>query len=600
MKAQFIAGLQRLEDGAVGLLALDDRGSLRTASEPWTGLEALALVSSRPLGTLYAQTSATTAAAYAAGSALVVSAPGDADWISGATLPGGAFGGPGWTNDFPSPFSVNAWSVYNATQGLPVDRTAPDGTLTAIKIIDASSLGTAYYISASGFRSSAVWYRYESTPTVLGSFLGAGSSVPLSAAAPVTKWGMFWAPALNASTGGVAGLSATPWNTVPAAAGALVVWGAQTALGATILYARLPIAVGTVAATVLSVSAADAAKVVRNGRLGVAVRFLSLYRLRSGWNNLSGSVSFFSGASANGTFEVRRTASSTIELVVRGAVALTVAGAYVQTSDGAGDGGQWHEIECWYDTAANQCGIRQTVNGCVTQTTGPTTGGPLAPLSAFWIGSHLGTSDFFIGLYQSAQTRSAAPSSAFEIAIVGDSEPGGSVSPALGASLYSLAQSKTRPGIFSIARGGARISDAMTFWLAADNLARGNPAVRVIIVECGTNNILQGADAATTATAMAKLTARIHADNPGAKIVLMGIVPIYSFPAVRTAYNAILMNPSGGIYADVRIPCPAALDDGAGGLAIAYAIDNLHPNTAGKRLQAAPLIAALQAQGVLP
>ncbi len=39
MKGQFISALQRLTNGATRALGIDDRGSLRTASEPWTGFE---------------------------------------------------------------------------------------------------------------------------------------------------------------------------------------------------------------------------------------------------------------------------------------------------------------------------------------------------------------------------------------------------------------------------------------------------------------------------------------------------------------------------------------------------------------------------------
>ncbi len=561
----------------------------------------LTLVSARASGTLYAQTGAQTAATYAAGATPVVVTPGDIDWLSGATLPGGAFGGPGYTNDFPSPFAVSGWLNFLATQGLPADRTAPDGSLTAIKIIDAQAAsGTAYYFSVSGLRSSSVWYRYESAPVTLGSFLGNGSSLPLPAASPVTRWSKFWAPAVNATTGGVAGISATPWNTVPSAVGEIVIWGAQTALGATLVYADLPIAVGTVAATVLSVSSLDAAKVISSGRLGVSVRLRSLYSLSSGWSNLSGTATIMSGVSADGPFLLSRVPSGELELAVRGVVALTVPANYVQTSDGPGTGGQWHEFECWYDTVAGQCGVRQTVNGAVTQTTGTTTGGPLAPLTSFHVGSLDGLSNFFIGIYQPPRVHHAAPTGAFEIAIVGDSIPGHSVSPSLGASLYTLAQSTTRPGIYSLARGGARISDMLIFWNAASNLARGNASVRAIIFEGGTNDLLQGADASTAASGMAALIAQARSDNPAVPVILMGICPIHSHAAARDAYNAILMDPMGGVYADVRLPCPVSLDDGAGGIAAQCAIDALHPNTDGKRLQAGPLRAALQGLGILP
>jgi hypothetical protein len=42
-KGQYLSVFQRLTNGVMHSLGLDDRGALRTASEPWTGLEAVDL-----------------------------------------------------------------------------------------------------------------------------------------------------------------------------------------------------------------------------------------------------------------------------------------------------------------------------------------------------------------------------------------------------------------------------------------------------------------------------------------------------------------------------------------------------------------------------
>jgi hypothetical protein len=46
MKAQYLSAFRRFADGAVlAMFGLDDRGALRTASEPWSGLETVDLSS---------------------------------------------------------------------------------------------------------------------------------------------------------------------------------------------------------------------------------------------------------------------------------------------------------------------------------------------------------------------------------------------------------------------------------------------------------------------------------------------------------------------------------------------------------------------------
>lgn len=333
-----------------------------------------------------------------------------------------------------------------------------------------------------------------------------------------------------------------------------------------------------------------------DGDLDIEASFIS--RSTDGTN----SGDMVSGTSADGLLALAASANS-INLAVRGGTVGTIGVGFMRWG---------HEVQCraWYRPTKGLGGLRVRLNGCqiVTDVSITPSGGAFVALTDAWEGSRLGSSSFLSAAMNMVRAWRGTNPTAFldELGIVGDSilaDNSALAQPAVGMLIYKPAEARNRSGIYSIAHPGDTASAQKTAFDASR--LKTATTLRAIVIQVGVNNVLAGQ---SIATALADIQALVTDCAAVAPVVLCQMTPCKA--ALTGGQYTVWQGVNQGINGGGATPITgatqivtshvAALGDGADNLAAAYnSGDNIHPNAAGRQVNAQAIRDALVTMGIL-
>lgn len=386
--------------------------------------------------------------------------------------------------------------------------------------------------------------------------------------------------------------------------GAVNIWGIQENYDSNF---DLPLhAVGSTAAQTLRVHDDYLDQIVQGGDVDVEMAFIST--LMSEGLFLPPDCYLFCAETADGELSFRYTESN-------GRWTLKVRGVDIGYITHRSWPGFPNRIEVrfrvWYKPSANTWGIRVFFGGCVEQENGgTTTGGALAAVTSFWLGSNLGASGHASCLWTKLETHDAGAVPAFEPEFVlltdsiGAGAEVGSVRCVVsGSNIYTVAESRTRAGIKALGVSGHKVEDQEAVWDASPH--KGQPYVKAVLVQLGVNNLGAGLENDTV------IAGRLQGlvDNiklAGHDVVLCTVTPCKSYldSINGTAYgywqdlNTAIM--AGLTDVDATCDTVTPLNDGTDNLLNESNVDGVHPAKTNRYRMAQQWRGSFVALGHLP
>jgi lysophospholipase L1-like esterase len=535
---------------------------------------------------------------------------------------GGVWVFPSTTNLALSAFDFSAtpgWSNYHVTVTAAA-ALGPDGVTMAQKLIGSGG-GQVYAAITPQATSVSAWYRDSATPpTAPPAFeQQAGGVTQEFVSGAVTTWTRFlyyFSTGAEQSATGIApsiGTYGTGDYTVAGTGGGYF-WGYSCYPGPH----DLPLIPTTASAAKTLTSAWSGTIVSGVGDLDLEVGFV----MSASAEGLEGDFYLWSFTTPDGLASLHYAAAAEEwVLTVRGVAVLS---PLVPVCWAAG---QAVIVRAWYQPSRNAAGIRVTVMGCfVEDATTTTTGSARAPAATVYLATNMGSAtSAFSGRLTRVHRSPAAPSTVpVEWVFVGDSIFGafgggeGSFNySAVAATVYTLAESRTRPGIASLAQAGDKIADQLTIWQASP--WRHAASVTAVCIQIGINDVAAGTSAAAITSALQGLVNQIASDVPGAAIVIGEMLPCQAYllatygatagAAMQVVWSSVNANIAGtggapitGVAARVLGgEGGSPLNDGTDNLPTAYASGSpaLHTNQAGRVENGVLFRAALHGLGLV-
>ena len=290
------------------------------------------------------------------------------------------------------------------------------------------------------------------------------------------------------------------------------------------------------------------------------------------------------------------------------------------------------KIRAWEKPDSGKGGMRALVNGCQLNpdVTWTPASGTIPEFNTLWAMSRNGTSTYLPALLEDGPWAWHGDDNAHrpEGVSLGDSLVAMQYNYAsydrlgLCSRLYTMHETRTRDGIYSFAYPGDRLQDQYSKFAASD--LEGQESVQWVLVNLGTNNILDSNDGPTLIGHYQDLLDDVCSSNPGVKFVVEAILPAKTyydggggsrFTAWQYANQAIMGTRSTG---SENLQCPSGCTlhryDGAsqymdagnhGGTAgdlwsSCDSGDHIHPNIACRIKMAELQSADLRDAGALP
>lgn len=577
-------------------------------------------------GTIYAQTSASVVASIAL-----------SGWENrGDIAGGGVWMIPSTTNLAPNPFDFRTSAGWTAAAGSITNSVssvvAPDGSFCQ-KLLQPTTTYAEVNKTVSTTNAPvtfSVWYKWDATtpPTTQFAAFTRGTFIPGPTNLRLPNVGT-----LTRSTSVTQGAQTTAVGITPAGAnsagsaanadsGAIEAWGYSATNGVH----DIPIVNGTASISQTLDQAHSKAIIDSGGNLELRVDF-GLSTSTGSWNGETADFYLWSATTSEGLMAVRWTYNSPNNigswvLTVRGIDVLTVSDPSYLFSNPSIPGqfnGQWSSILVYYNISSGVCGIRIGVNGCVVQdATTSTTGSALIAPTTVYLGTNLGSStNALVGRLRYIQRPLTRVASAPEFVIIGDSIMSsfvfGTVTlPPVGASIYTIAESYTRPGIGNLARSGYQTNSQQTLWTAST--WKSLASVKAVLIQVGVNDLTTGNQtAAQTAARIQTLINTVKADQPTAKIILAQLTPSKTWlttnfgasyytrwQVLNTDIAGTGPNPITGADSIIMHDNTSALNNGSDDLVTTLGVgDGVHTNAAGRAVNAAEFRTALISLGLL-
>lgn len=262
--------------------------------------------------------------------------------------------------------------------------------------------------------------------------------------------------------------------------------------------------------------------------------------------------------------------------------------------------------------------LRLGINGCHGYDTVVTaSGNALNRPSNWYIGGHptLTTYDDLAGTVRMVRAKTGSDYARHPVCegfIIGDSIVAArGVQAPIGADLFTAAQHRAGRKCFSLAMPAATVADQQTALNASAYVSDAvlAAAVRWVVIQCGVNSVLTDVSAATTIAALQTMVTGLATQFPNASIVISEMTPCASYTdmtspreTVFAAVNAAIRGEGGSPITGVaaRVSSHVALLADGVNLAAAYdSGDGLHPNDAGRLINADAIKATLQGLGRL-
>jgi GDSL-like lipase/acylhydrolase family protein len=562
------------------------------------------LVATRTGATIYPQRSSSSAVAVTG--ADVYEDRGDARG-------GGHWTFPAYTNDA-SPFDLTAPGGHYHTLVGGQDITAnaaiaPDGTTTADRLTETDTTYTSFHdilgASAAGqaHNISSVWVKDgPSPPAIPGSINSSGQHAAnyLTSLGSGSTWrrvvAYYFKPAstpskavMNFYYAGMqpSGSSSTATN---ATTGSIYAWGQQV----TQADGNVPLVDGATGALTIALDSSKLGQVLQTGGdFHISGSFLLE---ADPWGVFSSAPTsetkyFFSMTTPDGETSLQWAFQTGINGVLNGSAYGSYNLGFI-TSDGEL---RW---EYWSKPSSNTSGHNVFINGCRYGGTNLTRGAAVTikPPTAFNLGSKNGTSNILPRRHTFLSLGDTSDPEKAEGVLIGDSllsiYVGGL--PMVGSYIYTLAESRTRRGIVSMADAGFRLDQLLTTWQL--RAQRGRSDVSWIIIQAGINDIVANVGSAMALSRLQTLITDIRTNNPGATLFVSPLVPCRAAITAGQytdwlAFNAGITGLTGTF---TKLPDWTAMNDGSGNLAAAYnSGDGIHTNLAGRIYQAAQFRAAV-------
>lgn len=275
------------------------------------------------------------------------------------------------------------------------------------------------------------------------------------------------------------------------------------------------------------------------------------------------------------------------------------------------------KVRAWYRISTGQAGIRYSVNGVhqnngagTVDITAATTGGALAEATVAHIGSLSGSSSFWpmrVRKFRTYLLGSPPATLAPDFVWIGDSTSASYYREGTTAGRAFKPTDAIAPkSVMSLATSGETIqAQEARFTAIADK-----SAIKGVVIYVGFNNLNgSGESSATVLGRLQTLVNTVAAACPTAKIVIGKLHPCKAWfsgsASKQTAWTDTNIGIGGGgptpitgVHA-VFSGHVALMDDGAGNLASAYALDTVHENQYGRKIIGGYARAALVSAGVL-
>ncbi len=579
-------------------------------------------------GTIYPARSASTAATITGGD--VAEDRGD-ETCDGCVAGGGSVGSghwtwPTWTQDVATPNSIasnGAWSKYGAGRTITdAAAVAPNGTSTAVLISDSSASDYVYVYRNYGAQDvvGSLWVKDALAPPTLTGGLTISSNVADLTFSPSSAWKRISKHRFSGTYGIVpAGFTTAALTNAPT--GGVYVWAPSimSALGG---FQDLPSSDGTASgALTMQIKSTGLGQLVRGGDVDI-----------DGYYELDG-TDCFSTAGTNGVVYVfsMDTPQGAFSLRQQGGVGGPVFTFAAKGSDLLTEtlGGLFGPAELhWrvvYKQSTGVAYLQIDRNGAGHQpVTGVAASGAIGTPTGFYLGSNAGASVLpRKHTYQLRTGSSSVDIFGQEVVFLGDSiiadyssiQSLTATFVAASSAVYTIAQSRSRPGIATLAHAGDTVANQKDIWDASTY--KGRSTVHGVVIHVGVNDLSlnTGKTSAALISEIQGLVNDIHGSNPTAKIIVEYLYPCKQrLDAVNVALWPQVAVVNAGISAlanvdNVLSSTYALLDDGnyggtVGNLRAAADIDildHIHTNYwARTTIQAPAYLAALQAVGVLP
>lgn len=288
---------------------------------------------------------------------------------------------------------------------------------------------------------------------------------------------------------------------------------------------------------------------------------------------------------------------------------LRVRGVDVLVTDGGreiGLGPQWRDmkVRATYKPSLGTCSLEIWHNGAMhwdARLTGSTTGGALAAPTSFYLGSDGSGNGFSARWRRVARGVDWSP----ELMVIGDSIPAWTNTAALaywpiaGSHVYTVDEARTRAGVVSIATPGDRVDQQETKYSA--NTHKTTPGY--FVIDCGRNDIFQGATSSTVLARLQSLVNTIRAAKPTGKVVVVKQTPCKTYlDGLGAGYYTTWQNVNTGISTltsvDAVVDANTELTNGSGDPKDKYnSSDGVHLSQLGKEYVVSLVRTALNGLG---